>query len=135
MYKSLGLSSEMVTEIGRWKNFQAFHNHYMRLGAAKEAGKTVLSALVHKVSPGQRAESDRSRTPETEDPGGSDLEDEAQRPGEPIPALPGGHSAKKRLPEREIGESPPRKFSFAKPKPPTAFNTALTSPRARRNSH
>ena len=35
LYKELGLSSEEVCELGKWKNLQAFPIHYLRLGAVK----------------------------------------------------------------------------------------------------
>ena len=130
MYKYLGLLSEEVAELGRWENLQAFSRHYMRVGASKKAGQSLLSALVHKVSPGKRAEDDGSWTPVRKpDAGGKDPEDEARRPGEPSSAHPGrGHAARKsKEVPREPGESPPRKFSFARP--PTAVTTALTSTR------
>ena len=82
MYKSLGLPSEQVCELGRWKNVEAFSKHYLRIGAASSAGKALSQA--HNVSPGGSAESDRSQTPRTDrDSGGSDREDGAQSTGEP----------------------------------------------------
>jgi hypothetical protein len=41
LYKELSLSSEMVCEIGRWKNQGAFTNHYLRLGAAGIAAEKL----------------------------------------------------------------------------------------------
>ena len=38
-YKKLGLTSEEVCEIGRWKNTSAFTTHYLRIGAAASASK------------------------------------------------------------------------------------------------
>ena len=38
MYKNLGLSSEAVCEVGKWKNMGAFQAHYLRLNAADAAG-------------------------------------------------------------------------------------------------
>ncbi len=46
MYKALGLYSEDVCEVGKWKNVQAFTSHYLRLGASAKAGERVTS-LVH----------------------------------------------------------------------------------------
>ena len=37
MYKKLGLSSEEVCEIGKWKNTGAFTTHYLRVGASQKA--------------------------------------------------------------------------------------------------
>ena len=82
MYKDLGLSSEEVCELGKWKNHQAFASHYLRLGAAASAA-TFLNPVVHNVSPRDCAEPDQSRTPGMEDLGGSDWEGEAQDIGEP----------------------------------------------------
>ena len=82
MYKKLGLTSEEVCEVGKWKNVNAFTAHYSRLGASTRASGKILD-LVHNVSPMQRAESDWSRTPWKNDKGGMDQEDEAQSIGEP----------------------------------------------------
>ena len=88
LYKTLGLSSETVCEIGKWKNFGAFQSHYLRLGAAKDAGK-ALATLVHNVSPWGSAEPDWSRTPGKKlDQGGSDQEGEALSQGETRFLLP-----------------------------------------------
>ena len=84
LYKKLGLSSEEVCEVGKWKNVNAFTAHYSRLGASTKAGEKI-NHLVHKVSPMQRAESDWSSTPGTQNQGGMDQEDEAQSIGEPTP--------------------------------------------------
>ena len=87
MYKKLGLTSEEVCEVGKWKNVNAFTAHYSRLGASTRASGKILE-LVHNVSPMQRAESDWSRTPWKNDKGGMDQEDEAQSIGEPtLPPL------------------------------------------------
>jgi hypothetical protein len=87
-YKSLGLSSEQVCEIGKWKNASAFTSHYLRVGAASKAS-TLLRDLVHNVSPMGSAEPDRSRTPgRTPEPGGRDREGEAQSIGETRLFLP-----------------------------------------------
>jgi len=82
MFKELGVSSEYVCELGKWKNQGAFASHYLRLGAAKVASK-ILNPLVHNVSPSEGAEPEQSRTPGTEDQGGSDWEGEAPKLGEP----------------------------------------------------
>ena len=78
-YKSMGLTSEEVCQLGKWKNTGAFTSHYLRLGAVEKAeGK-----IVHNISPDRSAEHDQSRTPRTEeDSGGSDWECEAQEDGE-----------------------------------------------------
>ena len=81
MYKKLGLTSEQVCEIGKWKNVAAFTSHYLRLGAVN-AATTTLSTLVHNVSPLGVAESDLTWTPGTQNPGGSVREDEARSNGE-----------------------------------------------------
>ena len=39
MLKQLGLSSEEVCEIGKWKNVAAFTSHYLRLGASTKVGQ------------------------------------------------------------------------------------------------
>ena len=86
MSKTLGLSSEEVCEIGKWKNTGAFSSHYLRLGDPKTAGRR-LERFVHNVSSGEGAEPDKSRTPRSHgDSGGRDLEGEAPSPDEP--ALP-----------------------------------------------
>jgi hypothetical protein len=86
MYKSLGLSSEEVCEIGKWKNVQAFSQHYLRIGAHKVASQKILPFLVHKVSPLRSAKPDLTCTPgKTLDPGGNVREGEAQAHGEPTP--------------------------------------------------
>ena len=82
LYHQLGLSVEQVCEIGRWKNLQAFTNHYLRVDSS-EAVSSALSNLVHNVSPMESAEPEQSRTPRTEDSGGSDWEGVAQDIGEP----------------------------------------------------
>ena len=63
MYKQLGLSSEEVCEIGKWKNTGAFTTHYLRVGASEKASEKLSSFLVHSVSSGRSAEPDQSRTP------------------------------------------------------------------------
>ena len=82
IYKKLGLTSEEVCEVGKWKNVNAFTAHYSRLGASTRASGKILD-VVQNVSPMQRAESDWSRTPWKNDKGGMDKEDEAQSIGEP----------------------------------------------------
>jgi hypothetical protein len=77
-YKDLGLSSEQVCEIGKWKNSSAFAQHYLRLGAPKEAGR-LIEKFVHKgVSPGPEAEPDRSFS----DLGGSVMMNDEHNKGE-----------------------------------------------------
>ena len=58
MYKNLGLTSEQVCELGKWKNVQAFSQHYLRIGAHKVASQKILPFLVHKVSPLRSAKPD-----------------------------------------------------------------------------
>ena len=36
-YKAQGLHPEEVCEIGKWKNLQAFTQHYLRVGAVQKA--------------------------------------------------------------------------------------------------
>ena len=87
MMKKLGMSSEEVCEIGKWKNVNAFQSHYMRLNASKTLG-TKISQLVHKVSPLRSAEADLTWTTRKYDLGGNVREAEAQSNGEPtLPPL------------------------------------------------
>jgi hypothetical protein len=87
LYKNLGLNSEEVCEVGKWKNLNAFTAHYSRLGASTKASQKI-GHLVHTVSPMYSAESDWSSTPRRTDMGGMDQEDEAQSIGEPtLPTL------------------------------------------------
>ena len=88
MYKRLGLTSEQVCGVGKWKNSQAFSDHYLRLGAPRVAA-TKLVSLVHNVSPEGSAEPDLSRTPgNLGNLGGRDKEGVAQSEGEPsLPSL------------------------------------------------
>ena len=82
MYKKMGLNSDIVCEVGKWKNLGAFQAHYLRLNAAESAGG-ALASFVHSVSPEGSAEPDRSRTPaRNPDGGGSDREGGAQSSGE-----------------------------------------------------
>ena len=119
LYKYLGLNSEEVCEIGKWKNTAAFSSHYLRLDAALKAGEK-LSALVHNVSPSRSAEPDQSRTPGNfYDLGGSDWEGEAQRLGEPtLPPILERPSVFKNCPslKRSLsassGTQGPTKFHF-----------------------
>ena len=89
MYKKMGLNSEQVCEIGKWKNVGAFTSHYLRLGATNVAS-AKLSQLVHTVSPLGVAESDLTWTPGKHDTGGSVREDEARSNGETRFWLAGG---------------------------------------------
>ena len=81
MMKKLGLSSEEVCEIGKWKNVAAFTSHYLRLNATDKVG-SAISNMVHSVSPLRSAESDLTWTTGMQDLGGSVREDEAQSNGE-----------------------------------------------------
>ena len=87
MMKNLGMSSEEVCEIGKWKNVAAFTSHYLRLNASKKLG-TKVSELVHKVSPLRSAEADLTWTTGKNDLGGNVREAEAQSNGEPTPPIP-----------------------------------------------
>ena len=60
MFKNLGLSSEVVCEVGGWKNPTAFSAHYLRLDAAQSAGDKVNDSLVHRVPPYEGVEQERS---------------------------------------------------------------------------
>ena len=117
MYKSLGLTSEIVCELGKWKNAGAFTSHYLRLGAAEVAGEVLSTNLVHTVSSWGSAEPERSPSPRMEpDLGRGDLEGGAQRQDEPTLPTPlaprsgcSGHNQR----VRDAGGSPPLKFRFA----------------------
>ena len=77
-YKTLGMSSEEVCEIGQWKNVQAFNTHYVRIGAADAAAAKIWQE-VHTASLLGSAEPEVSWTPgNIGDPGGNDTEGEAQ---------------------------------------------------------
>ena len=78
MYKSLGLPSEQVCEIGGWKDIQSFSSHYLRLGAARGAAASLQKNFVHRSSSQGSAEPDCSRTPGTKDTGGREQEGGAQ---------------------------------------------------------
>ena len=103
MYKAIGLNSEEVCELGKWKNTSAFTSHYLRLGAPLVASQKI-SSIVHSVSSRQSVEPDWSRTPGTGDRGGSDQEGGAQSLDEPNPPT------RKRP---HTPDTPPRKFQFA----------------------
>ena len=80
MYKALGFSSEIVCELGGWKNVNAFSTHYLRLGASESVGDTLTSWLVHKVPSWKSEEQDRSCSPETfGEAGRSDLDCESRK--------------------------------------------------------
>ena len=82
LYKSLGLSSEEVCQLGVWKNVQSFTSHYLRLNAASRAVE-ALTGLVHNSSLGGSAEPELSRTPGNfGDPGGRDNKGEARKTSE-----------------------------------------------------
>ena len=81
MLKQLGLSSEEVCEIGKWKNVAAFTSHYLRLEASTKVGEK-LQQMVHRVSPLESAEPDLTWTTGKTDLGGNVREGEAQNNGE-----------------------------------------------------
>ena len=137
MYKKLGLSSEEVCKVGKWKNVQAFSTHYLRLGAAAHASEK-LRGLVHTVSSWRSAEPDLSRTPGRNyfDQGGRDKEGGAQSQDEPAsPTLSapssssveiggvqkrplsskGSVSSGERLKKRLRDQVAPLRFTFKKP--------------------
>ena len=79
MLKEFGLSSEVVCELGAWKNGEAFSKHYLRINAAKKASSVLVNKFVHKVPSCRSAEKGRSRIPGTDkEPGRKDLTCEAQ---------------------------------------------------------
>ena len=82
LYKSFGLTTEQVCEIGKWKDVKAFSTHYLRLGA-QEVASEKLKELVHNISPYRSAEPEVSRTPtRNPDGGGRDTKGVAQENGE-----------------------------------------------------
>ena len=81
MLKHLGLSSEEVCEVGKWKNVAAFTSHYLRLGASTKVGQKVQE-MVHSVSPLESAEPDLTWTTGKTDPGGNVREGGARDNGE-----------------------------------------------------
>ena len=84
LYKSLGLTSEQVCELGQWKNAGAFTSHYLRLGAAESAAQVLDPFLVHNVSSSKGAEPEGSWSPRTKlDLGRNDPEGEATKDDEP----------------------------------------------------
>ena len=79
MFKKLGLSSEIVCELGQWKNTEAFAKHYLRIGAAQVAGSVLAQKLVHRVPSCSSDEPGGSSSPGTrQDPGRRDPPHEAQ---------------------------------------------------------
>ena len=82
MLKRLGLSSEEVCEVGKWKNVAAFTIHYLRLGASSKVEEKLQEMVVHNVSPLRSAEPDLTWTPGKTDTGGNVKEGEAQNNGE-----------------------------------------------------
>ena len=62
LYEKLGLGSEQVCDLGKWKNTGGLSSHYLRVGAASVAAER-LKFLVRSVPPRERAEPDQSRTP------------------------------------------------------------------------
>ena len=90
MYKDFGLPSEIVCELGAWKNSDAFSKHYLRLGAAKTVKKVLVEKFVHSVPSCQSAETGVSRSPGTErETGRRDAPGEAQRQDGPNPPTQG----------------------------------------------
>ena len=88
MLKRLGLSSEAVCEVGKWKNVGAFTSHYLRLGASDMVGQKIGN-MVHRVSPLSSADPDLTWTTGKNDLGGNVREGDAQSNGEtrsPSPA-------------------------------------------------
>ena len=118
MFKSLGLSSEVVCELGRWKNPTAFTAHYLRLNAASKAQKSILERLVHRDPSSEGAEQDRSCSPERPpEPGRSDLYCGAHEEDGPTQTQPKERSKKRTKPRGGDGtpsSDKPRRFEFAK---------------------
>ena len=81
LYKSWGLSSEHVCEVGRWKDHQAFRSHYLRLQATETVADAIRDRLgVHRVSSTVAAEPDCSAIPRSpRDSGMVEQEGEAAR--------------------------------------------------------
>ena len=67
LLKRLGLTSEEVCEIGKWKSVEAFTAHYQRLGAQetleKKLGECLAGGVRSQTSPRGSAEHEVSRTP------------------------------------------------------------------------
>ena len=79
MMKHLGLSSEVVCELGAWKNTEAFAKHYFQIGAAQTAASVLYLKFVHAVPSWSRAEHGGSCSPGTaQDTGRKDPPCEAQ---------------------------------------------------------
>ena len=112
LMKRLGLSSDEVCEIGKWKGVEAFTAHYQRLGAQQVLEEKLTEALagdgVHSLTSHRgSAEPEVSRTPpRATDRGGRDTEGEAQDLCEPTQTHP-KESAK---------GGAPRRFQFSRPK-------------------
>ena len=90
-YKTLGLSSEQVAELGKWKDIKTFSEFYLRLQSTKTATNLISNLpWVHTVSPGDSADPDMSQSPPKNsfEGGRSDMEGEAQDTGEPTLTLP-----------------------------------------------
>ena len=81
MLKDFGLPSEIVCELGSWKNSEAFSKHYLRLGAAKTVKKVLVQKFfVHSVPSCQSAETGVSMSPGIgRETGRRDAPGEAQR--------------------------------------------------------
>ena len=84
MFKKLGMTSDQVAQLGKWKNLEAFSKHYLRVGAVGVAAEK-LTGFVHRgVSQGNCAEPEWSRTPcSDQGTGGSDHKGGAQEHCEP----------------------------------------------------
>ena len=124
MFKKFGLSSDHVAQLGRWKNLETFSKHYLRLGAAQVAAEK-LGGFVHKVSQGNCAEPEWSRTPGTEQgPGGCDHKGGAQEHCEPAPPP----RKRKQPPEGGSPQGGPKVFRFASPRQPPPASRSKGSP-------
>ena len=119
MFKRLGLSSDQVAQLGKWKNLEAFSKHYLRIGAVQDASEK-LSSFVHTgVSQGACAEPAWSRTPGTDQgPGGSDHKGEAQEQCEPTPP------PRKKRPKKRVASDSSSEASA--PRGPKVFRFTVT---------
>ena len=82
------------------------------LGAVDRAAQ-LMDRLVHKISPGDCAQPELSRTPGNfSEPGGRDNEGEAQDTGEPAPPIPELRKRATRRRSEEDEEVVPAKFQF-----------------------
>jgi hypothetical protein len=90
MFKKLGLSSDVVCELGQWKNTEAFAKHYLRIGAAQAAGTVLAQKFVHTVPSWRSVEKGGSSSPGRDtEPGRKDPPCDAQDKMGPTPPTQG----------------------------------------------